>query len=61
MVSMRNYVKPVFSCIQLRTEEGIACFGSKEVLPQKDDYKYGKGWGKHWGNPWGGKKKKGKS
>ncbi len=33
---MKEYFKPIMKCIELRSEEGIACFGSG-AAPQKPD------------------------
>ncbi|WP_027628983.1 hypothetical protein [Ruminiclostridium cellobioparum] len=52
---MKSYVKPSFTFIKLRTEEGIACSGSDDSHGGGFDYKPHVGWGNsHGGFFWGG-------
>lgn len=47
---MKSYVKPEFTFIKIRTEEGIACSGSDDSGRDDFDFKPPV----NWGNPHGG-------
>ncbi len=61
---MKSYVKPCYTIIQLRVEEGIACYGSGQIVkdggkgkkdgkgPGGKGHGSGKGNGGGWMFPW---------